>query len=109
MADTRASTKIIIVVIFFFPETAYQRVATRSSSAPAKFRSLSFAITQGTNVSFVYCIDSFPPVAGEVTVTQLAFKCSLILALLPSSLSLLHKPLVKESGYSAAYGATAGI
>ncbi|KAL4947829.1 major facilitator superfamily domain-containing protein, partial [Aspergillus filifer] len=35
---------------------------------------LSFAITQGTNVSFVYCIDSFRPVAGEVIVTQLAFK-----------------------------------
>lgn len=38
---------------------------------------VSFAITQGTNVSFVYCIDSFRPVAGEVTVTQLAFKCKL--------------------------------
>jgi hypothetical protein len=36
---------------------------------------VSFAISQGTNVSFVYCIDSFRPVAGEVTVTQLAFKC----------------------------------
>jgi hypothetical protein len=36
---------------------------------------VSFAISQGTNVSFVYCIDCFRPVAGEVTVTQLAFKC----------------------------------
>lgn len=36
---------------------------------------VSFSITQGTNVSFVYCIDSFRPVAGEVAVTQLAFKC----------------------------------
>ncbi|KAL4863375.1 hypothetical protein BDV12DRAFT_202151 [Aspergillus spectabilis] len=35
---------------------------------------LSFTITQGTKVSFVYCTGSFRPVAGEVTVTQLALK-----------------------------------
>ncbi|RHZ58371.1 putative MFS transporter [Aspergillus thermomutatus] len=65
---------------------------------------LSFAITQGTNVSFVYCIDSFRPVAGEVTVTQLAFKsCFGFL------LSFYTNPWINESGYIAAYGAMAGI
>lgn len=34
-----------------------------------------FAVVQGTNVSFTYCIDAYRPIAGEVTVTQLAFKC----------------------------------
>ncbi|KAL3491708.1 hypothetical protein BJX62DRAFT_236969 [Aspergillus germanicus] len=89
MADSRASTEIIIVVIFFLPEAAYQPVGNplveRSSEIqkpcgnanewhwmvlPIGLGLLSFAMTQGTNVSFVYCIDSFPPVAGEVTVTQ---------------------------------------
>lgn len=33
------------------------------------------AIVQATNVSLVYTIDSYRPVAGELAVTQLAFKC----------------------------------
>lgn len=37
--------------------------------------SVSFAIAQGTNVSLVYTIDAYRPIAGEVVVTQLAFKC----------------------------------
>ncbi|KAL6235088.1 hypothetical protein BDW75DRAFT_251109 [Aspergillus navahoensis] len=65
---------------------------------------LSFAITQGTNVSFVYCIDSFRPVAGEVTVTQLAFK-----ACFGFLLSFYTNPWINESGYEAAFGAMAGI
>lgn len=36
---------------------------------------LSFAISQATNVSLVYAIDSYRPIAGETIVTQLAFKC----------------------------------
>jgi hypothetical protein len=57
------------------------------SNHPADIhRVVSFAITQGTNVSFVYCIDSFRPVAGEVTVTQLAFKCAFSLPPLRSFL-----------------------
>ncbi|KAL4798795.1 putative MFS transporter [Aspergillus venezuelensis] len=65
---------------------------------------LSFAITQGTNVSFVYCIDSFRPVAGEVTVTQLAFKsCFGFL------LSFYTNPWIDKSGYGSAFGAMAGI
>lgn len=65
---------------------------------------LSFAISQGTNVSFVYCIDSFRPIAAEVTVAQLAFKsCFGFL------LSFYTNPWVQKSGYAAAYGAMAGI
>jgi len=36
---------------------------------------VSFATAQGTNVSFVYIMDSYRPIAGEAVVTQLAFKC----------------------------------
>ena len=36
---------------------------------------LSFSIAQATNVSLVYIVDSYRPVAGETVVTQLAFKC----------------------------------
>lgn len=36
---------------------------------------VSFAIAQGTNVSLVYIIDAYRPIAGETVVTQLAFKC----------------------------------
>ncbi|PYH92412.1 MFS transporter [Aspergillus ellipticus CBS 707.79] len=65
---------------------------------------LSFAISQGTNVSFVYCIDSYRPVAGEVAVTQLAFK-----SCLGFLLSFYTNPWIDESGYEAAFGAMAGI
>ncbi|GLA73525.1 hypothetical protein AtubIFM55763_004450 [Aspergillus tubingensis] len=65
---------------------------------------LSFAISQGTNVSFVYCVDAYRPVAGEVAVTQLAFKsCFGFL------LSFYTNPWIAESGYAAAFGAMAGI
>ncbi|OJJ05802.1 hypothetical protein ASPVEDRAFT_153959 [Aspergillus versicolor CBS 583.65] len=65
---------------------------------------LTFAIAQGTNVSFVYCVDSFRPVAGEVTVTQLAFKsCFGFL------LSFYTNRWIEKSGYAAAFGAMAGI
>jgi MFS family permease len=36
---------------------------------------LSFSISQATNVTLVYVIDSYRPIAGETVVTQLAFKC----------------------------------
>lgn len=36
---------------------------------------ISFAIAQGTNVSLVYVIDCYRPIAGETVVTQLAYKC----------------------------------
>lgn len=36
---------------------------------------VSLAIAQATNVSLVYVIDSYRPIAGETVVSQLAFKC----------------------------------
>jgi hypothetical protein len=36
---------------------------------------LNFSIVQATNVALVYTIDSYRPIAGEVTLTTLAFKC----------------------------------
>lgn len=36
---------------------------------------LNFSIVQGTNVALVYTIDSYRPIAGEVTLTTMAFKC----------------------------------
>jgi hypothetical protein len=35
---------------------------------------VNFAVTQATNVSLVYTIDAYRPVAGEIVVTQLGFK-----------------------------------
>ena len=39
---------------------------------------VSIAIAQATNVSLVYVIDSYRPIAGETVVSQLAFKCKLV-------------------------------
>lgn len=39
---------------------------------------LSFAIAQATNVTLVYVIDSYRPIAGETVVTQLGFKCKIL-------------------------------
>jgi hypothetical protein len=39
------------------------------------FNQVNFSIVQGTNVTLVYTIDSYRPVAGEITVAQLGFKC----------------------------------
>lgn len=35
---------------------------------------VNFSIVQGVNVTFVYTVDSYRPIGGEVMVTQLAFK-----------------------------------
>ncbi|GAB7355622.1 hypothetical protein MBLNU459_g6346t1 [Dothideomycetes sp. NU459] len=65
---------------------------------------LSFAIAQGTNVSLVYIIDSYRPIAGETVVTQLAFKsCFGFL------LSFYTNEWIAGSGYSKSFGAMAGI
>lgn len=37
---------------------------------------MTFSIGQGINISFVYTLDAYGPVRGEVTIAQLAFKCS---------------------------------
>jgi hypothetical protein len=38
---------------------------------------LNFSIVQGTNVALVYTIDAYRPIAGEVTLTTMAFKCKI--------------------------------
>jgi hypothetical protein len=84
---------------------------------------LSFAIAQATNVSLVYTIDAYRPVAGEIVVTQLSFKgkvSSSIIHLLEAAtdfspaafgflLSFYTNPWIQQSGYSKAFGTMAGI
>lgn len=36
---------------------------------------MSFSVVQATNITLVYTIDVYRPIAGEITVTQHAFKC----------------------------------
>jgi hypothetical protein len=71
----------------------------------------------------VYTIDAYLPIAGEVTVTQVAFKCKILippflrssimltdlLALFGFLLSFYTNPWVAESGYLNAYGEMAAI
>ncbi|RDL31070.1 Uncharacterized protein BP5553_09859 [Venustampulla echinocandica] len=65
---------------------------------------LNFSIVQATNVSLVYTIDCYRPIAGEVTVTTMAFKsCFGFL------LSFYTNPWVDKVGYLNAYGTMAGI
>lgn len=47
---------------------------------------LNFSIAQATNVSLVYVVDSYRPVAGETVVTQLGFKCESALILHPNDI-----------------------
>jgi Major Facilitator Superfamily len=82
---------------------------------------LNFSIVQGTNVALVYCIDAYRPIAGEVTLTTMAFKCkfspSILLfhrsnvqtAAFGFLLSFYTNPWIEKSGYVNAYGAMAGI
>ncbi|KAH7039033.1 major facilitator superfamily domain-containing protein [Macrophomina phaseolina] len=65
---------------------------------------LNFSIVQATNVSLVYTIDAYRPVAGEVTVTQFAFKSAFGFLL-----SFYTNPWISQSGYERAFGAMAGI
>jgi len=64
---------------------------------------ISFAVVQGTNVSFTYCIDSYRPIAGEVTVTQLAFKSCF------GFLLSFYTNVWVDKGYGLAYGEMAAI
>jgi hypothetical protein len=36
---------------------------------------INFSVVQATNVALVYVIDAYRPIAGEVTLTTMAFKC----------------------------------
>lgn len=65
---------------------------------------LNFSIVQGTNVALVYTIDSYRPIAGEVTLTTMAFKSAFGFLL-----SFYTNPWIEQSGYVNAYGAMAGI
>ncbi|KAJ6103434.1 hypothetical protein N7486_005861 [Penicillium sp. IBT 16267x] len=62
-----------------------------------------FAVVQGTYVSFTYCIDAYRPIAGEVTVTQLAFKSCF------GFLLSFYTNVWVEKGYAIAYGEMAAI
>ncbi|RFU81448.1 mfs transporter [Trichoderma arundinaceum] len=65
---------------------------------------LSFSITQANTICIVYVIDSYRPVAGEITLAVTGFK-----ALFAFFLSFETNPWVELSGYQDAYGAMAGI
>ncbi|KAJ9130221.1 MFS general substrate transporter [Pleurostoma richardsiae] len=65
---------------------------------------LNFSIVQATNVTLVYAIDAYRPVAGEITVTQLGFK-----AAFGFLLSFYTNPWIAKDGYQRAFGAMAGI
>lgn len=65
---------------------------------------VNFSIVQATNVSLTYSIDCYRPVAGEVVVTQMAWKSAFGFLL-----SFYTNPWVEKSGYLNAYGAMAGI
>ena len=68
------------------------------------FGPVNFTITQATNVSLVYTIDSYRPIAGEIVVTQLAFKSAFGFLL-----SFYTNPWVDQHGYNVAYGEMAAI
>ncbi|KAH7133689.1 major facilitator superfamily domain-containing protein [Dactylonectria macrodidyma] len=65
---------------------------------------LNFSIVQATNISLVYTIDAYRPVAGEVTVAQFAFKSAFGFLL-----SFYTNPWIAKSGYEVAFGTMAGI
>ncbi|EME78795.1 uncharacterized protein MYCFIDRAFT_157527 [Pseudocercospora fijiensis CIRAD86] len=65
---------------------------------------LNFSITQATNVSLVYIVDAYRPIAGETVVTQLGFKSAFGFLL-----SFYTNPWIEKSGYQNAFGAMAGI
>ncbi|OAA67507.1 MFS transporter [Cordyceps fumosorosea ARSEF 2679] len=65
---------------------------------------LNFSITQASTVCIVYVIDSYRPVAGEVTLAVMGFK-----SLFGFLLSFETNPWINKSGYQNAYGAMAGI
>lgn len=65
---------------------------------------LNFSIVQATNISLVYTIDAYRPVAGEVTVSQFAFKSAFGFLL-----SFYTNPWIAKSGYEVAFGTMAGI
>ncbi|KAH7145363.1 major facilitator superfamily domain-containing protein [Dactylonectria estremocensis] len=65
---------------------------------------LTFSVVQATNITLVYTIDAYRPIAGEVAVTQYAYK-----SLIGFLLSFYTNPWIAKDGYAGAFGAMAGI
>ncbi|KAL6804710.1 MFS general substrate transporter [Trichoderma sp. SZMC 28013] len=65
---------------------------------------INFSITQANTICIVYVIDSYRPVAGEITLAVTGFK-----ALFAFFLSFETNPWINLSGYRDAFGAMAGI
>ncbi|PTB65290.1 MFS general substrate transporter [Trichoderma citrinoviride] len=65
---------------------------------------LNFSITQANTICVVYVIDSYRPVAGEITLAVTGFK-----ALFAFFLSFETNPWINTAGYVDAFGAMAGI
>ncbi|ERS97464.1 MFS transporter [Sporothrix schenckii 1099-18] len=65
---------------------------------------INFTIVQAGNISIVYMIDCYRPVAGEVTMTQYTFK-----SLFGFLLSFYTNDWISHSGYVAAFGEMAAI
>ncbi|CAK7213470.1 hypothetical protein SBRCBS47491_001810 [Sporothrix bragantina] len=65
---------------------------------------LNFTIVQAANISVVYMIDCYRPVAGEVTMTQYTFK-----SLFGFLLSFYTNDWIAQSGYINAFGEMASI
>lgn len=96
-------------------------MCTKHESNPKPL--VNFSIVQATNIVLVYVIDAYRPVAGEVTLAVMGFKCkcSHLRILLDPKLTKIHvalfgfllsfytNPWVDQSGYLNAYGAMAGI
>ncbi|KAH8807676.1 major facilitator superfamily domain-containing protein [Xylogone sp. PMI_703] len=65
---------------------------------------LNFSIVIAVNISFVYTVDSYRPIGGEIMITQLAFKsCFAFL------LSFYTNPWIQEMGHVATLGVMAAI
>ncbi|KAH9888733.1 major facilitator superfamily domain-containing protein [Xylariomycetidae sp. FL2044] len=65
---------------------------------------INFTIVQAANISVVYMIDCYRPIAGEVTQTQYGFK-----SLFGFLLSFYTNPWIEHSGYIPAFGEMAAI
>ncbi|KAH8651564.1 putative MFS transporter [Tricladium varicosporioides] len=65
---------------------------------------LSFSGGQAINISFVYTLDAYSPVSGEVTIAQLAFK-----SIIGFGLSAATNIWIADSGPALAFSEMAGI
>ncbi|KAI1633838.1 MFS transporter [Biscogniauxia mediterranea] len=65
---------------------------------------VNFTTVQSNNISLVYILDSYRPIAGEVVVTQSAFK-----ALFGFLISFYVNDWIMQSGYITVFGILAGV